>query len=78
LLWAFAPVAQKQCAFDAPGFFNSEGEVFKMATTTDKATRPDIYTTITNRIVEQLNAGTRPWLKLMQPTLLAESRAFAA
>jgi antirestriction protein ArdC len=34
-----------------------------MATTTDKATRPDIYTTITNRIVEQLEAGTRPWLK---------------
>ncbi len=34
-----------------------------MATTTDKTTRPDIYTTITNRIVEQLEAGTRPWLK---------------
>ncbi len=34
-----------------------------MTTTTDKATRPDIYTTITNRIVEQLEAGTRPWLK---------------
>jgi antirestriction protein ArdC len=34
-----------------------------MATATDKAARPDIYTTITNRIVEQLEAGTRPWLK---------------
>jgi antirestriction protein ArdC len=34
-----------------------------MATTTDKTARPDIYTSITNRIVEQLEAGTRPWLK---------------
>ncbi len=34
-----------------------------MATTTDKATRSDIYTTITNRIVEQLSQGTLPWLK---------------
>ncbi|HVU85717.1 MAG TPA: ArdC-like ssDNA-binding domain-containing protein [Pirellulales bacterium] len=34
-----------------------------MATATDKAARPDIYTTVTNRIVEQLEAGTRPWLK---------------
>ncbi len=34
-----------------------------MATTTDKATRPDIYTTITNRIVEQLSQGALPWLK---------------
>ena len=34
-----------------------------MATATDKTARPDIYTTITNRIVEQLEAGTRPWLK---------------
>lgn len=34
-----------------------------MATTTDKTSRPDIYTAITNRIVEQLEAGTRPWLK---------------
>jgi len=28
-----------------------------------KHTRTDIYTTITNRIIEQLEAGTRPWLK---------------
>ena len=34
-----------------------------MATATDKNARPDIYTSITNRIVEQLEAGTRPWLK---------------
>jgi len=34
-----------------------------MATTTDKTARPDIYATITNRIIEQLEAGTRPWLK---------------
>jgi antirestriction protein ArdC len=34
-----------------------------MATTTEKTARPDIYTSITNRIVEQLEAGTRPWLK---------------
>jgi len=34
-----------------------------MATTTDKTARPDIYTGITNRIVEQLEAGTKPWLK---------------
>lgn len=34
-----------------------------MATTTNTTTRPDIYTSITNRIVEQLEAGTRPWLK---------------
>jgi len=33
-----------------------------MATTTDN-TKRDIYATITNRIVEQLEAGTRPWLK---------------
>jgi antirestriction protein ArdC len=34
-----------------------------MATATDKNARPDIYTSITNRIVEQLEAGARPWLK---------------
>ena len=34
-----------------------------MATTTNTAARPDIYTSITNRIVEQLEQGTRPWLK---------------
>ncbi len=34
-----------------------------MATTTDKTARPDIYTTITNRIVEQLSQGTLPWRK---------------
>ncbi|HVU87580.1 MAG TPA: zincin-like metallopeptidase domain-containing protein [Pirellulales bacterium] len=34
-----------------------------MATATDKTARPDIYTSVTNRIVEQLEAGTRPWLK---------------
>jgi len=33
-----------------------------MATTTETS-RPDIYTSITNRIIEQLEAGTRPWLK---------------
>ena len=34
-----------------------------MATTTNDTTRTDIYTTITNRIVEQLERGVRPWLK---------------
>jgi antirestriction protein ArdC len=34
-----------------------------MATTTDKSARPDLYNSITNRIIEQLEAGTRPWLK---------------
>jgi antirestriction protein ArdC len=34
-----------------------------MATTTNTTARPDIYASITNRIVEQLEAGTRPWLK---------------
>jgi antirestriction protein ArdC len=32
-------------------------------TTTTKTTRTDIYTTITNRIVEQLSQGTLPWRK---------------
>ncbi|HEY4309010.1 MAG TPA: ArdC-like ssDNA-binding domain-containing protein [Pirellulales bacterium] len=34
-----------------------------MATATDNSSRTDIYTMITNRIVEALEAGTRPWLK---------------
>jgi len=34
-----------------------------MATTTEKTARPDIYESITSRIIEQLEAGTRPWLK---------------
>jgi antirestriction protein ArdC len=34
-----------------------------MATTTNTTSRPDIYTSITNRIIEQLEQGTRPWLK---------------
>ncbi|HEY4313326.1 MAG TPA: zincin-like metallopeptidase domain-containing protein [Pirellulales bacterium] len=34
-----------------------------MVTTTDKAARPDIYTTITNCIIEQLSQGTLPWRK---------------
>jgi antirestriction protein ArdC len=32
-------------------------------TTTSDSTKKDIYASITNRIVEQLEAGTRPWLK---------------
>jgi antirestriction protein ArdC len=34
-----------------------------MATTIDH-TKQDIYSRITNRIIEQLEAGTKPWLKL--------------
>jgi antirestriction protein ArdC len=34
-----------------------------MSTATESSSRADIYTTITNRIVEALEAGTRPWLK---------------
>jgi antirestriction protein ArdC len=34
-----------------------------MATTTESSSRADVYTTITNRIVEQLSQGTLPWQK---------------
>ncbi len=34
-----------------------------MTTTTDQTTRTDIYTRVTSRIVEELERGTRPWLK---------------
>ncbi|MEZ6063573.1 MAG: zincin-like metallopeptidase domain-containing protein [Planctomycetaceae bacterium] len=33
------------------------------AKTTSGASRPDVYTRVTGRIVEQLEAGIRPWLK---------------
>lgn len=34
-----------------------------MATTTNTSTRGDVYSRITNRIVEQLESGVRPWMK---------------
>ncbi len=34
-----------------------------MTTTTDSTTRTDIYTRVTSRIIEELERGTRPWLK---------------
>jgi antirestriction protein ArdC len=34
-----------------------------MTTATDNTTRSDIYTRVTSRIVEELERGTRPWLK---------------
>jgi N-terminal domain of anti-restriction factor ArdC len=35
-----------------------------MTMTTKSATRADVYTTITQQIVSQLEAGVRPWMKL--------------
>jgi antirestriction protein ArdC len=34
-----------------------------MSTKTDASARPDVYARITNRIVEDLERGVRPWLK---------------
>jgi N-terminal domain of anti-restriction factor ArdC len=63
---AFIPVAPKKAAAFCRNetFFISETEGFHMATaSTSSAPRVDIYTRVTNRIVEQLEQGIRPWMQ---------------
>jgi antirestriction protein ArdC len=53
------------CAFSQRDFFHfRKTEGFSMATaSTSTAPRVDIYTRVTNRIIEQLEQGIRPWMQ---------------
>jgi antirestriction protein ArdC len=53
------------CAFSQRDFFHfRKTEGFSMATaSTSTAPRVDIYARVTNRIVEQLEQGIRPWMQ---------------
>jgi N-terminal domain of anti-restriction factor ArdC len=61
-----SPVAPKKAAAfcrNETFSISENGGFFSMATASISTPRVDIYTRVTNRIVEQLEQGIRPWMQ---------------